>query len=99
MNFKTIKVDSELEDLIPDFIKNSEEDFVQLKTYFEKKDYDGMRGICHKILGTALSYGFEELDQIANKLHHSLKENNSAIIESDYRHFEEYSVFMLSQFK
>ncbi len=64
MNFKPILVDPDLNDIIDGFVQNTIEDYKTLRNHIEKRDYNQVRKLCHRILGTAISYGFNDLDTI-----------------------------------
>ena len=68
ITFAPILVDPELTDIIPDFIANTIKDYDLLRIYQQQKDIPNIRKICHRILGTALSYGFSQLNDIVLKI-------------------------------
>lgn len=97
-SFRRIEVPEELEDLIPDFIINTDNDFELLKAFYADKDDKGMRDVCHRVLGTAQSYGFMELDELFSTLQDRLRAGDRAGIASSMETLGNYFEFMHRQF-
>ena len=66
-----VEVDKELEDVFPRYLRNREEDMLKIQTALEKKDFDTLRQIGHKMAGNASGYGLLELGDMAKKLEHA----------------------------
>jgi HPt (histidine-containing phosphotransfer) domain-containing protein len=98
MSFKKPEIDPDLLPIIPDFIFNTVKDFNSFEGFIEKKDYEGMRKICHTILGTAVSYGFEELDEIVTKVQKAAVEQDEAALATHFEVFKNYIQFLKVEF-
>ena len=63
-----VEVDKELEDVFPVYIRNREEDLMNLEISLERKDFEVLKQIGHKVAGNAAGYGLEGLGTFARQL-------------------------------
>lgn len=63
-----VEVDKELEDVFPRYLRNREEDMMKIETALEKKDFEFLRQIGHKLAGNAAGYGLLGLGDMAREL-------------------------------
>jgi HPt (histidine-containing phosphotransfer) domain-containing protein len=66
-----VEVDKELEDVFPRYLRNREEDMMKIQTALEKKDFEFLRHIGHKLAGNAAGYGLLGLGEMARELERS----------------------------
>lgn len=64
----TVKVDKDLEDLIPGFMERRREDVKSLKVSLSAGELDKIRITGHSMKGTGGGYGFDGLSQIGGAL-------------------------------
>lgn len=64
----SIVIDSELKDLIPQFLENRKKDLVSLDLQVQANDSLAISQLAHKIKGSSASYGFAELSKMAAEL-------------------------------
>lgn len=76
-----IFIDSELQDLIPQFLENRKKDIVSLVGQVEAADIIAIGQLAHKIKGSSASYGFQELSRIAAELEIASKANDMVTIQ------------------
>ncbi|NRA66319.1 MAG: Hpt domain-containing protein [Pseudobacteriovorax sp.] len=69
-----IEVDKELEDVFPVYLRNREEDLMNLEISLERKDFDVLKQIGHKVAGNAAGYGLCGLGDFARDLESHAKE-------------------------
>ena len=69
-----VEVDKELEDVFPVYIRNREEDLMNLEISLERKDFEVLKQIGHKVAGNAAGYGLEALGNLAGELETFAKE-------------------------
>ena len=69
-----VEVDKELEDVFPRYLRNREEDMLKIQAALEKKDFEALRQIGHKLAGNASGYGLLDLGVMAKKLETSAGE-------------------------
>jgi len=63
-----VEVDKELEDVFPRYLRNREEDMIKIQKALEKKDFESLRQIGHKLAGNASGYGLLDLGEMARVL-------------------------------
>lgn len=63
-----VEVDKELEEIFPRYLRNREEDMQKIQAALDKKDFDALRDIGHKMAGNALGYGLADLGAMAKNL-------------------------------
>lgn len=71
-----VKVDQDLEDLIPQFIQNRKKDVEELVQAITAQNEHAVAQIGHKIKGSSASYGFEDLSQMAADCEIAAKNKN-----------------------
>lgn len=63
-----IKIDSIIAPLIPDFMKNRENDITTLNTALSDKDFETLRITGHNLKGCGAGYGFQGITDIGAKI-------------------------------
>jgi hypothetical protein len=98
VEFSPIFVDPDLSDIIDSFVTNTVAEYEALKICMNPVDHVKIQKICHRVLGTAISYGFNDLDKIVKKIQDaSLAQDNEEL----HRHFNtlsEHIDFIKNQF-
>jgi HPt (histidine-containing phosphotransfer) domain-containing protein len=64
----TVVVDSELMDLIPDFLKHRKQEIEKSRGALNARDYPALARIGHNLKGVAGSFGFAELSRMGQQL-------------------------------
>lgn len=88
-----VKVDEEIEDLIPGFLENRASDVKTLLQALQEKDYETIRSLGHKMKGSGGGYGFDALTDLGHELEEASKEKNPEEIQRLIRklsHFLEH---------
>lgn len=78
----TVRVDPDLEELIPIFIDNRKEELQELKKFFREKNTEEMKKIGHSMKGCGSIYGFHAISFIGEELEEEAKNNNLEKIEN-----------------
>jgi HPt (histidine-containing phosphotransfer) domain-containing protein len=99
LKFKPEPIEEELRELIPSFLKNTSESYIELRQAFQNNDESRMSQICHIVLGTAISYGFVQLDQVFANLQNALKASNKESVEESMKLLEDYFDYNRELFK
>jgi len=73
----TVFVDSELEDVIPGFIKEWKQDVNTMRRALDRGNYETIRSIGHKMKGTGATCGFDALTDMGRDLEASAKNINT----------------------
>ena len=79
-NTITIKIDVDLEEIIPDFLKNRRDDIISIETFLNKNDYDAIRVIGHSMKGSGASYGFHFISEIGKSIEQAAKAGSAQIV-------------------
>ena len=69
-----VEVDKELKDVFPIYLRNREEDLMNLEISLERRDFDVLKQIGHKVAGNAAGYGLSDLGDFARDLESHAKE-------------------------
>ncbi len=85
-----VKVDKDLEDLIPGFMQRRREDVASIRASLSAGDLDKVRITGHSMKGTGGGYGFEELSQIGSKLEKAAQAGDADAISSLVTRLEDY---------
>ncbi len=68
-----IRVDSDLQELIPGYLKNRESDLQTYQQALEKGDFDSIAVLGHSMKGSGGGYGFNDLSQIGRAIEKAAK--------------------------
>jgi len=85
-----VHVDIDLEDLIPGFLDNRQNDLQDLEQALEKQDFEILRSIGHNIKGVGGGYGFHEMTVIGAAIEESARENKLDIANENVRKLSHY---------
>ena len=85
-----IVVDADLEELIPDFLKNRSTDVDRLRESSSQKDFESIRSIGHSLKGVGGGYGFMKITELGAELEKSAKENDMNTISKCIADLEHY---------
>lgn len=75
-----IKIDPDIEDLVIIFLEKRRDDYHILVKDLKSDNYDKIAETCHRIAGTALSYGFDHIARLARVMEKGAKEKRPDII-------------------
>lgn len=84
-------IDSELEDLIPNYLENRKKDLLSLKGFWKNEDYKEIKNLAHKIAGSGGSYGFDQLSHISKQIEDNI--NSQLYHEIEY-HLQEMDHYL-----
>lgn len=71
-----VRVDSDLEDLIPGFLKNRQKDIQAIEEALAREDYEAVRILGHGMKGVGGGYGFEAVTEFGRSLEEAAKGKN-----------------------
>lgn len=75
-----VEVSNEIKDIMPVFLQELEKQLRLLKEGIANGDYSSIQSVSHKIKGSAGSYGFQVLSDMAKQIEH-LARNRSSMEE------------------
>jgi HPt (histidine-containing phosphotransfer) domain-containing protein len=70
----TVRIDREIQDLVPTFLANRRRDLVALQEALRAGDFNAMRIIGHNLKGVGGGYGFHEITAIGALIEQAGKE-------------------------
>ena len=68
-----VRVDPDLQDLIPDYLENREKDLLVYQQALEKGDFDSIGVLGHSMKGSGGVYGFNDLSSIGRAIEKAAK--------------------------
>ena len=68
-----IRVDTDLQELIPGYLVNREKDLLIYQQALEKDDFDSIALLGHSMKGSGGGYGFNDLSQIGRAIEKAAK--------------------------
>jgi len=89
----SVEVDSELADLIPQYLSNRWADLAFARQLLAKGDFYLLSRMAHRISGSATSYGFGRLGDIAQELEAAAGKQNPMAVDTA---LEKYDTFLRS---
>ncbi|MBU2512572.1 Hpt domain-containing protein [bacterium] len=75
-----VQVESELEDLIPGFIKNRYHDIEKIEGFLQQEDFEAITLIGHTMKGNGAGYGFIEISEFGKSIETAAKEKELPVI-------------------
>ena len=85
-----IKIDPELAELIPAFLKNRESDIRGLNESLAKSDYVIIERLGHGMKGAGAGFGFDEITEIGALIEKAAKEKKSDEIQKGIEKLTNY---------
>lgn len=85
-------------EFVPRYVANRRDDYQDLKTGIKTRNFDLVRDYCHKVIGTAKSYHFFQLDEITKVLQDYAREGDIAGIESLMPDYDIYINSLFSKY-
>jgi len=76
----TVIADSEIESIVPEFIKEWKEDVITMRHALDLGDYETIRSISHRMKGTGATCGFDALTALGTDLLECTKRMNKHAI-------------------
>jgi len=68
-----VRVDPDLQDLIPDYLENRKKDLLVYQQALEKDDFDSITVLSHSMKGSGGGYGFNDLSSIGRAIEKAAK--------------------------
>ena len=69
----TVKIDRDLEDLIPGYLKRRQEDISAIRNACDACDFENIRILGHSMKGSGGGYGFDQITEIGKLIEESAK--------------------------
>ena len=85
-----IRVDRDIEDLIPGFLENRKKDLVAMKEVLDAGDFETIRMIGHSMKGFGAGYGFQFITEIGKEIELAAKSKQRDEILAHLDSIKEY---------
>lgn len=95
----TVKVDKDLEELIPGFMQRRRGDVASIKASLSAGELDKIRITGHSMKGTGGGYGFDDLSQIGAALEKAAVAGDASKISALVDRLEKYLDNVIVQFE
>lgn len=85
-----VKVDSELQDIVPGFVERRKADIPVMWDAVSKKDFNALQTFGHRLKGNAGGYGFDHLGVLGSEIENGARANDLSKIEHSIKEIEDY---------
>ena len=85
-----VKVDKDLEDLIPVFMKNRHKEVEALRVALAAADFEQLRQLGHRMKGVGNSYGFERVSTLGKHIEDGARSGDRATLQASISEYHDY---------
>lgn len=85
-----VTVSADLADLVPRYLSNRQADLAFARQLLDNRDFFMIAGMAHRIRGSASSYGFNGLGDIAGAIEIAAEKNDAVKVEDQLRALEHF---------
>lgn len=85
-----VKVDKDLEDLIPTFLGNRRKECDALRAALAAADFEQLRQLGHRMRGVGNSYGFDRISEIGKHIEDGARSGDKATLEQQIAEYGDY---------
>jgi len=85
-----VRIDAELEDLIPSFLQNRERDVQVIREALDVDDFDTIRVLGHSMKGSGGGYGFDAITDLGRQIEDATKNHDKSTIVDAVGRLEDY---------
>lgn len=86
----TIECDAELEDLIPNYLKNRSNDIKTIRECLNSGDFEKIKTLGHSMKGSGGGYGFDKITEIGAMIETAADAEEVSEIDSAVQTLEDY---------
>jgi HPt (histidine-containing phosphotransfer) domain-containing protein len=90
MSFLPLKVNKDLTELMPGYLKNRRQDIPVLREYLNAEDYDNIRRLGHRIKGSGAAYELNAISEIGEMLVDATISFDNVLIEKQISLLEHF---------
>ena len=85
-----VTVSADLADLVPRYLNNRHSDLTFARQLLDNREFFLLAGMAHRIRGSAASYGFGGLGDIATAIEAAAEAGDAAAVETQLRALEHF---------
>jgi CheY-like chemotaxis protein/HPt (histidine-containing phosphotransfer) domain-containing protein len=86
----TVKIDKDLQGLVPGYLQNRREDIRALYSALERVDYESIRVLGHRMKGSGGAYGFDTITEIGKRLEMAAGNQDLAAMRESIQELSQY---------
>ncbi len=86
----TVKIDKDLQNLVPGYLQSRREDINALYSALEKTDYESIRILGHSMKGSGGGYGFDNITEIGKQIEMAAKNQDLTAIRERIKELSQY---------
>lgn len=86
----TVRIDADLEDLIPGYLNNRRNDVKDIEKYIQESDWELVRRISHRMKGSGGGYGFDGITEIGAAMEQAAVLQDVVEVRRQNKMLEEY---------
>ena len=87
----TVKIDPDLEDIVPNFLQNRQKDITSIQKALEGKNFETIRILGHSMKGAGGGYGFDAVTDMGRSIEQAAKDHDQEEIK---KWIEELSLYL-----
>lgn len=88
--FEWVKIDPDLAEIIPDYLRVKKDEASELLNILEKKDFSGLQRFGHSLKGSGGGYGFDRLTDIGADIEVHAKTKDSQSLREKIEELKDY---------
>jgi HPt (histidine-containing phosphotransfer) domain-containing protein len=85
-----VKVDKDLEDLIPTYMSNRRKELEALRAALAAADFERLRQLGHRMRGVGNSYGFDDVTDLGKLIEEGARAGDKAGLEKHIAQYGDY---------
>jgi HPt (histidine-containing phosphotransfer) domain-containing protein len=85
-----VKVDKDLEDLIPTYMSNRRKELDALRAALAAADFERLRQLGHRMRGVGNSYGFDDVTDLGKLIEEGARAGDKAGLEKHIAQYGDY---------
>ncbi|MGE0642200.1 MAG: Hpt domain-containing protein [Nitrospira sp.] len=89
-NRLTVEISRDLEDIVPIFLRNREQDIRTLHDALTRQDFETIQSLGHRLKGDGGGYGFDRISEIGTTMEQAAKQKDYSVTEQQILHLEEF---------
>jgi HPt (histidine-containing phosphotransfer) domain-containing protein len=86
----TVRVDRDLEDIVPEFLANRRKDLQTLRRALAEQDFKTIQMLGHRMKGDGGGYGFDRITEIGGVMELAASRHDHATLEQHTTELEEF---------
>lgn len=86
----TVAINRDLEDIVPIFLENRENDLQTLRAALAQQDFGTIQTLGHRMKGDGGGYGFDKITEIGAMMEQAAKQQDHSMVEQQILQLEDF---------